>query len=91
MKNNKNSKPKTAMKTVSSRAQKRLSYLETREKAVAKKIVSLQKRIDSLPTLQKRLEDLKAKQQKIQEQKAREVKEIEELIATFKPKAEPAS
>ena len=89
MKSNKNSKPK-AMKTVSSRAQKRLEYLDVREKAVAKKIESIQKRINSLPTLEKRLEELRAKQQKIKDQKARELAEIEELIATFKPQTKSA-
>jgi hypothetical protein len=83
-----NSKPE--MKTVSARAQKRLEYLDVREKAVAKKIEAVQKRIDALPMLQKKLEALKAKQKKIQAQKAREVKEIEELIATFKPQPESA-
>jgi hypothetical protein len=51
--NDKKSKPE--MQTVSARAQKCLNYLEKREKAVAKKIESVQKRIDALLTLQKRL------------------------------------
>jgi hypothetical protein len=86
----KNSKPKKAMKTGSARAPKRPSYLEKREKAVAKKIQSVEKALMSYPPCKNGLKRLRPRRRKFRSRKNHEVAEIEELAATFKPQTESA-